>query len=445
MKKYIFLAIGLLVILGSIVYATIIIPKYITVQGRLTDSFDKPLSGSYNLTFRIYDTETAGNLEWQETHLNFNIIGGLFNIELGKVNPLDLNFDKPYWLEACVQGSGQASCQTLTPRVRMTSSGFSFSASKAENLTCATCRLDGEFIIPTNGGCIIINDSEVKIGPTNCGGYKLRVNGMLDMMNSAIFNAKYWVTGRGWATGITWPDETILLWSIYANESPAGTVYSDLIISGWNGLERDKGFIKLLRPFQAPRFTDIDNPNYYVDPNSTESIKVAGSINATEFYDINSGGPYQPNLRVDPSSFPTSIKINGTIVSHLGGIATYSTPWCRRHVFKFGVNPVDVTMCTEPDHGPCQVIMYDALNNKISSGTFMQNQSYWFSNVYMRSGDATIITSSGNSGDSSPDLVQSVGDCRLTFEISAGWQMTLYGSNNNQCYVSVCTTTPVSY
>jgi microcystin-dependent protein len=98
------------------------VPHLLNYQGRLTDSSGKPLDGSYNLTFRIYDAETAGNLLWEEIWQGINIQKGIFSTMLGSVSNLDLSFDKPYWLEIKVNG------EIMGPRQRLASSGYAYMA-----------------------------------------------------------------------------------------------------------------------------------------------------------------------------------------------------------------------------------------------------------------------------------------------------------------------------
>lgn len=121
MKKYIILGIFAALIISGIVFAEI--PKYISVQGRLTDSNGDPLSGSYTFVFRIYDDQVSGTKLWEETQ-PLTIDTGIFNANLGSVNSLNLDFDKPYWLEI------EVNSEKLNPRVRITSSAFTYSASK---------------------------------------------------------------------------------------------------------------------------------------------------------------------------------------------------------------------------------------------------------------------------------------------------------------------------
>lgn len=105
------------------------VPHLINYQGRLTDTNGAPLNGSYSLTFRIYDAETAGNMLWEETQSGVVVQKGIFNILLGSVTNLGLAFDKPYWLEIKV-GS-----EVMSPRQRITSAGYAIKAEQANNAT----------------------------------------------------------------------------------------------------------------------------------------------------------------------------------------------------------------------------------------------------------------------------------------------------------------------
>lgn len=104
----------------SAVYAEV--PHLLNYQGRLTDSSGIPLNGSYAITFRLYDAETAGNLLWEETHTGALIQKGIFSVLLGSVTALNLTFDKPYFLEIKV------GTEVMSPRQRITSAGYAIRA-----------------------------------------------------------------------------------------------------------------------------------------------------------------------------------------------------------------------------------------------------------------------------------------------------------------------------
>ncbi|MFH1440769.1 MAG: hypothetical protein ABIH18_01840 [Candidatus Omnitrophota bacterium] len=118
---------------SSFVYSAV--PHLINYQGRLTDTSSVPLNGLYNIIFRLYDAENAGNLLWQGTYTSVSISKGIFNILLGDINDAGFNFaalafDKPYWLEIKV-----GTDDPMTPRQRITSVGYAIRAEKADAVT----------------------------------------------------------------------------------------------------------------------------------------------------------------------------------------------------------------------------------------------------------------------------------------------------------------------
>jgi len=118
----------LIAICGAWVLSYAAVPHLINYQGRLTDTSGVPLNGSYSITFRIYDAETAGNLLWEEAQSGVVIQKGIFNVLLGSVINLSLAFDKPYFLEIKV-GS-----EVMSPRQRIASAGYAIMAGMAEDV-----------------------------------------------------------------------------------------------------------------------------------------------------------------------------------------------------------------------------------------------------------------------------------------------------------------------
>ncbi|MBL7975219.1 MAG: hypothetical protein JNJ85_09920, partial [Candidatus Kapabacteria bacterium] len=113
--------------------ATAQIPKTINYQGALALPNNEPVpDAQYNVTFRMYDSETNGNELWaeQQTVVTFQ---GVFDAILGNKTLLNLAFDKPYWLSVQIEGQ-----QEMTPRVPLVSVPFALSALKAINADSAT-------------------------------------------------------------------------------------------------------------------------------------------------------------------------------------------------------------------------------------------------------------------------------------------------------------------
>ncbi len=108
--------IGLLLV-NTIAFAEI--PKYISVQGKLTNLNDEPYAGSKSFVFKLFDQKTTGGTKMYEQTTSVNLDNGVFNVLLG---PVTSSFDKPYYLEVLVDGT------VLTPRVDVTSAGYSYTS-----------------------------------------------------------------------------------------------------------------------------------------------------------------------------------------------------------------------------------------------------------------------------------------------------------------------------
>jgi len=74
------------------------VPHLINYQGRLTDKDAKPITGSRQITFNIYEAEGATAAIWTEVHPNIQVEKGTFSVLLGSVNGNLPSFEKPYWL-----------------------------------------------------------------------------------------------------------------------------------------------------------------------------------------------------------------------------------------------------------------------------------------------------------------------------------------------------------
>ena len=128
------------------------IPHVINFQGKATDTTGNPLNGAYNLTFRIYNHETVGDLLWSETHASVTITNGIFSTLLGAVTPLDLPFDEDYWLSVEVNEDGE-----MDPRTRFASVAYAYKAETADYATTAGTaqNLDTTNVIDAKGGLVI--------------------------------------------------------------------------------------------------------------------------------------------------------------------------------------------------------------------------------------------------------------------------------------------------
>ena len=95
------------------------IPRTMTYQGILKDSSGEPVgNGNYNVTFRMYDAPSGGNLLWTEIVM-VSTDGGYFKAELGNVLPLNLPFSQAYFLSIQLQGDSE-----MTDRQKLNLSAY---------------------------------------------------------------------------------------------------------------------------------------------------------------------------------------------------------------------------------------------------------------------------------------------------------------------------------
>ena len=105
------------------------IPQLIRYQGTLVDANNVPLEGTYTLTFRLYEATTGGTALWTETQTAIPISRGVFNVLLGQATPLNLTFEKDYWLSTQVGTDVE-----MTPRQRLTSVPYAYRAQVADHV-----------------------------------------------------------------------------------------------------------------------------------------------------------------------------------------------------------------------------------------------------------------------------------------------------------------------
>jgi hypothetical protein len=119
----------LIILSASSLFAQI--PRTISYEGVLTDTSGSPKpDGSYTFTFSLYENASGGSAIWSEVK-TLNVKKGLFSTALGDqtIFPDSVKFDKPYWL-----GIKVANEPELTPRVALTSAGYSFASDMALNI-----------------------------------------------------------------------------------------------------------------------------------------------------------------------------------------------------------------------------------------------------------------------------------------------------------------------
>lgn len=119
MKRVLVLSVLLLIALGPAGQATI--PRTMSYQGLLRTAGGPIVpDGNYTLTFRLYNVEVSGTPLWEEVQ-TVQVQMGVFNALLGRINPLSLLFNEPYYLGISIGNEAE-----LTPRTPLASSPYSF-------------------------------------------------------------------------------------------------------------------------------------------------------------------------------------------------------------------------------------------------------------------------------------------------------------------------------
>ena len=136
------LAIFIAATVGSIAQ----LPRQISYQGYLGQAGGAPIAdGQYTIVLRLYDSQTGGNLLWEESQQT-TIARGLFNVYLGTVQTLDnVDFSKPMYLETALAG------QPAFARTMLTQVPYAIYAGRAGSAASLDSAATG-FVRSLNGG-----------------------------------------------------------------------------------------------------------------------------------------------------------------------------------------------------------------------------------------------------------------------------------------------------
>jgi hypothetical protein len=123
------------------------VPRLISYQGVLTESDGSAVSdGNYSMTFSLYTAATGGMSSWQEAKTVL-VVNGIFNVNLGDVTPLNLDFKNPYWLGVTVGAASE-----MTPRVELTASAYSLNANAVGGFEASASPAAGKLLSLGAGG-----------------------------------------------------------------------------------------------------------------------------------------------------------------------------------------------------------------------------------------------------------------------------------------------------
>ena len=158
------------IIIAAIIFAVVAfaapVENVISFQGKLVEA-GVPVDGTRNIQFRLYNVETGGLYLWDELHTAVPVVGGLFNVNLGEIQPFEgvgIYFTEQYWLTFTVDGGAE-----ITPRYKLTGSPYSMADGDWEVVGSGDIiRRTGSVYIGNAGsaGSLVLRSQ----GPTNEGG-----------------------------------------------------------------------------------------------------------------------------------------------------------------------------------------------------------------------------------------------------------------------------------
>lgn len=100
------------------------------MQGSLQKPSGKPFdNGFHSITFKLYEVEVGGQALWTEVQPRVQVENGLYEASLGSIVPLNLRFNKRYYLGTSVNGGAE-----LAPRAILGNSPYAVSVTGKDNV-----------------------------------------------------------------------------------------------------------------------------------------------------------------------------------------------------------------------------------------------------------------------------------------------------------------------
>jgi len=135
------------------------IPEIITYQAQIVNNSGVIIpDGDYEMTFKLYNSETGSTALWTETQ-TLGVANGVVDVHLGFTSQLNIDFSQMLWLGITIEQASE-----LSPRTLFTSSPYSFIAGNVLDAAIDSDKL-AEHAVTTD-----------KIAPGNVTGGKLSEN-----------------------------------------------------------------------------------------------------------------------------------------------------------------------------------------------------------------------------------------------------------------------------
>ncbi|OLD81270.1 MAG: hypothetical protein AUI33_01155 [Ignavibacteria bacterium 13_1_40CM_2_61_4] len=112
------------------------LPLTMSYQGLLTTGLGAPVAdGLYDLQFDLYDSLTGGTSQWTETQAGVPAQRGTFNVILGSINPLNLQFTQKLFVNVITTNgpAGPSYPLAFSPRSELTSVPYALAPWQSNN------------------------------------------------------------------------------------------------------------------------------------------------------------------------------------------------------------------------------------------------------------------------------------------------------------------------
>ncbi|MFZ2882143.1 MAG: hypothetical protein WA019_03645, partial [Candidatus Moraniibacteriota bacterium] len=210
--------------------------KQINYQGKLTDDTNSAVpDGSYDMTFRLYDSLTSGNLLWTQTHTTANtnpviVTNGIFSVLLGSGtgDPLTLDFNSnSYYLQVEIYNSNTTLTETLSPRKQLGSVPSAFNSDKLDGLDSATSGANAHIIKTDSSGNLTISGNTYFNGTT----YYINSTGTANLNGLTLSGLAQGSIPFIGADGIISENNSNLFWDSLNNRLGIGTTTPEANLS----------------------------------------------------------------------------------------------------------------------------------------------------------------------------------------------------------------------